>query len=310
MRDYSKISPQFWIGRTGKALRNAGPEATIVALYLMTCPHANMLGLYYLPLVFVAHETGLGFEGASKGLRRAIEAGFCRYDEASEVVWVVEMARYQIADSLKDKDLRIKGVQNEYDALPENPYLSDFFERYGSAFRMDRRRDEITPDASPFEAPSKPLESQEQEQEQEQKVNATTAHAPEPEEPPTESPPPVPTRKGALAAKLRTLNFEAPPHLPVWDSLLEKFTDEEIVAAAESTNAKKPGERLHLHYLVKVLTKPAKAPPIPAKPPKKSVHDIPGRNAFVGKPAVSDSAGREIPVDLITNADLEKEGIL
>lgn len=29
-----------------------------------------------------------------------------------------EMAKYQIADALTGKDLRIKGVQNEYDTLP------------------------------------------------------------------------------------------------------------------------------------------------------------------------------------------------
>ena len=59
MRDYAKVSPQFWIGKTGKAIKKAGPEATIVALYLMTCPHANMIGLYYVPLMYIAHETGL-----------------------------------------------------------------------------------------------------------------------------------------------------------------------------------------------------------------------------------------------------------
>jgi hypothetical protein len=50
MRDYAKIAPQFWIGSTGKA------------------PHANMLDIYYLPPIFIAHETGIPFEGASKAL--------------------------------------------------------------------------------------------------------------------------------------------------------------------------------------------------------------------------------------------------
>lgn len=90
MRDYAKVGPKFWIGATGKKLRAAGPEAQIVALYLMTSPHANMLGLYYIPKMFIAHETGLGLEAASKGLQRGIEAGFCEYDEASEMVWVIE----------------------------------------------------------------------------------------------------------------------------------------------------------------------------------------------------------------------------
>jgi hypothetical protein len=163
MRDYGKVSPKFWIGQTGKALRKQGLEAQLVALYLLTSPHANMLGLYYVPKAFIAHEIGLGFEAASKGLQGCIEAGFCRYDDDSEMVWVMEMARFQIADQLKDKDLRIKGVQNEYDSLPENPYLGGFFAMYAKAFCMFSNRAQ----GSLFEAPSKPLASQEQEQEQE-----------------------------------------------------------------------------------------------------------------------------------------------
>jgi hypothetical protein len=177
MRDYAKVAPQFWIGQTGKTLRKAGAEAQVVAMYLLTSPHANMLGLYYLPTVYLIHETGLGDEGALKGLQRAIEAGFCSYDEASEVVWVHEMARYQIADQLKDGDNRCKGVQSEYDSLPSNPYLAPFFDRYASAFHMANRRG----NGSPSQAPSKPLGSQEQEQEQEQeKENTLSAGADSP----------------------------------------------------------------------------------------------------------------------------------
>lgn len=145
MRDYSKVGPKFWIGATGKRLRAAGMEAQIVAMYLLTSPHANMLGLYYCPTMFIAHETGLGLEGASKGLQRAIEAGFCEYDEASEVVWVIEMASYQIGEALKPNDLRVKGVQNEYGSLPDNPYLARFYEKYSGAFCMSACRGKASP---------------------------------------------------------------------------------------------------------------------------------------------------------------------
>jgi hypothetical protein len=37
-------------------------------VYLLSNPHANMLGLYYMPKLYIAHETPLGTEGASKGL--------------------------------------------------------------------------------------------------------------------------------------------------------------------------------------------------------------------------------------------------
>lgn len=168
MREYGKVGPKFWIGETGKKLKKAGANTQVVAMYLMTSPHANMLGLYYLPMIYLIHETGLSIEGASEGLQRAIEAGFCAYDEASETVWVFEMAKYQIAEVLDPKDKRCIGVQNEYNSLPSNPYLAGFFEKYRAAFSMTKKRGEPDKKVSPSEGASKPLASQEQEQEQEQ----------------------------------------------------------------------------------------------------------------------------------------------
>ena len=176
MREYGKVSPHFWTGSTGKQLRQC-PESLVVSMYLMTSPHANMLGLYYMPLLYVAHETGLGMEGASKGLQWACEAGFCSYDHASEMVWVHEMARFQIADKLKSTDKRSIGVQNEYNSLPSNPYLESFYDKYSQAFCMTEKRQNTVKKVVKNEAPSKPLASQEQEQEQEQENTHTNAQA-------------------------------------------------------------------------------------------------------------------------------------
>lgn len=170
MRDYAKIVPTFWTGNTGKALRKS-PEGALVALYLLSSPHSNMLGLYYQPVLYMAHETGLGFEGAWKGLRQCIEVGFCCYDEGSEMVWVKEMAAYQIGEALKPADKRCAGIQKDYDALPDNPFLGAFFDRYSESFHLTQRR-AVSAVSEPaltvqVEAPSKPHRSQEQEQEQE-----------------------------------------------------------------------------------------------------------------------------------------------
>ncbi len=163
MRDYAKISPRFWMSGPGKELRKHGPEAQIVALYLMTNPHANMLGLYYLPILFMAHETGLGLDGATKGLRSAIQAGFCSYDEASEVVWVHEMAAEQIGTALKPGDKQCAGVRNAYASIPENLFLSAFYEKYKNDFHLDLKRN----CARGMEGASEGLRSKEKEKEKE-----------------------------------------------------------------------------------------------------------------------------------------------
>lgn len=250
MRDYAKVAPKFWIGETGKKLRKAGMEAQIVAMYLVTCPHANMLGLYYVTLGTIAHETGLGLEGASKGLQSSIEAGFCEYDEASEVVWVIEMAGYQIDKQLAPKDNRVKGVQNEYDAVLKNPYLARFFEKYQTAFHMENCRGL----ASPFEAPLKPLRSQEQEQEQEQEQNHELSESKETRQiVGTGQAAPLTLIgeicRGLKALGMGTMNQSNPDFLMLLDAGADAA---EFLNTAAEIKAKSP-EKLAFNYLVSTV---------------------------------------------------------
>ncbi|EEW4485717.1 replication protein [Escherichia coli] len=105
MRDYAKVSPRFWLGETGRELRKAGAEAQVVAFYLMTSPHANMLGLYYLPVLYLAHETGLGLEGASKGLQRGFEGAF-------KGLRSQEQEQEQEKEQEQDKNTMVHGKKN------------------------------------------------------------------------------------------------------------------------------------------------------------------------------------------------------
>jgi hypothetical protein len=167
VRDYSKVAPQFWTGRTGKAIRAAGRDVQVVALYLVTAPSANMLGLYYLPLPTLCHEVGISQQGAAKALRSLFEGGFARYDEATEVVFVPEMAKFQIGPTLTPKDNRWKAIVKELDSFKSCRFIKEFYDRYGAAYHLPGMEFPKLL-ASPSEGASEPLRSQEQEQEQEQ----------------------------------------------------------------------------------------------------------------------------------------------
>lgn len=68
MRDYGTVSPRFWRAGTGKRLRGDA-HAQLLALYLMTSPHSNMIGVFYCTVRSMSDETGIPFEG----LRRPFE---------------------------------------------------------------------------------------------------------------------------------------------------------------------------------------------------------------------------------------------
>jgi len=163
-RDYGKVAPSFWTGETGRQLREAGPEVQLIALYLLTCQSAHMTGLFYLPLPTLCHETGLTKKGACKALARVSKVNFAHYDEASEVVWVPEMAHFQVGESLVEKDNRHKGIVKYLETYRKSKYFNDFYDRYQIPYHL--------PALSPLQAPCKgrvrARAEQEQEQEQEQ----------------------------------------------------------------------------------------------------------------------------------------------
>ena len=165
MRGYATISPQFWTGDTGRKIRAFAPEVRLVALYLLSAPNANMIGLYYLPLPTMAHEVGISIEGASMALRSLADVDFARYDDHSEIVWVIRMAAYQVGGQLKPGDKQCAGVQKQLDEYRKCRFFSDFHGMYKTAFHL---RDEVDTEnqTRALQGASMALRSQEQNQQQ------------------------------------------------------------------------------------------------------------------------------------------------
>ena len=46
MRDYGKVHTSFW---TSDSIRELSEDARMLALYLLTCPHATIAGVFRLP---------------------------------------------------------------------------------------------------------------------------------------------------------------------------------------------------------------------------------------------------------------------
>ena len=167
MREYAKIYPQFWTGVTGKKIRTLGRDAQVVALYLLTCPSANMIGLYYLPLPTLCHEINIPLKGALKALQSLTLAQFATYDASSELIWVYEMVKFQVGDNLKVRDNRVLWIARELSQFKNSRFFKDFYEKHKRNFHLDSGPAlEIL--ASPSQGASEPHRSQEQEQEQEQ----------------------------------------------------------------------------------------------------------------------------------------------
>lgn len=158
MRDYGAVSPNFWTGHTGKLLRRHR-EAQLLAIYLMTSPHSNMIGVYRCPHMYCIEETGLTAAEVELAYQVLQDLDFCRYDHGTDEVFVVTMARWQIAESLKPADKRCKGISRELSRVLSDVLRQAFFAEYAQAFNLDGGI------SSPTQGGAKALRSQEQEQE-------------------------------------------------------------------------------------------------------------------------------------------------
>ncbi|MDK2744341.1 MAG: hypothetical protein NDI90_15645 [Nitrospira sp. BO4] len=156
MRAYAVVLPSFWTGSTGKAITAAGKNARIVATYLLTCEHANMIGLYRLPSLYIAEETGLKRSEVLPVLQRLETLGFAHYDQTTEYVWVLEMARIQMGllpgESLKEGDKRSTGAARLYKNIAANPFLGPFYTRYSSILGLTLKREFLTETKPPLDS--------------------------------------------------------------------------------------------------------------------------------------------------------------
>jgi len=157
MSSFAKLSANFWLGKQGRALRALGNEAQALALYLSCNDHSNMLGVYRLPLDYIACDLAMPIEKVNDLMRGLCESRFCTYDKEEEFVWVYDLARQQIGDTLTPQDNRIAYIHQTIQTWPALSFLNDFYTAYQACFHLELRvtnADEIIPtwkqQANPF----------------------------------------------------------------------------------------------------------------------------------------------------------------
>jgi hypothetical protein len=99
-------------------------DTKLMWLYLLTCPHSNMLGLFYLPKAYIASDLGRGIEGVSIPLGILVENGLIEYDEDSQMILLVNNLKHRRIDN---KNMAI-GAAKVLDELPETILFKRFSE--------------------------------------------------------------------------------------------------------------------------------------------------------------------------------------
>lgn len=87
MRDYGRVHHTFWSSKTTGPL--PGP-AKLLALYVMTCAHNTIAGVFRLPDGYIAEDTGWNMETVSQGFSELFRNGFAERCPETKWVWIVK----------------------------------------------------------------------------------------------------------------------------------------------------------------------------------------------------------------------------
>jgi hypothetical protein len=84
MREYGKIHSSFW---TSRDIRELGEDGRTLAAYLLTSPHANMLGCFRCPIAYVSDDLAWPIERVREGFAKLSQRVWATFEEGSG--WVV-----------------------------------------------------------------------------------------------------------------------------------------------------------------------------------------------------------------------------
>ena len=113
MREYGQVQVAFWSHPDTRQLSDTG---RLLALYLMTGPHSNGLGCYYLPDGYIIADTGWDSETVSKGFVELFRNGFCERCETSFFVLIPNFLKWNPISNANVAKAR----ESEFNRIPKS----------------------------------------------------------------------------------------------------------------------------------------------------------------------------------------------
>lgn len=156
MRDYGKVYSTFWSSATTGSLTDDGK---LLALYLMTCSHSTIAGVFRLPDGYVSEDLGWGLERVQKGFAELLAKGFANRCETTKWVWVAKHLEWNKPENPNQRKSAAKIALSVPDACS---WKQAFMRDCAGVLAI-----EWSPSTNP--SPTLPQGSANQKQEQEQK---------------------------------------------------------------------------------------------------------------------------------------------
>jgi hypothetical protein len=115
-RRYYHIPVTIW---QDPRLRSCGEDARTLYTYLRSCPHGNMLGLYYCPQGYIQSDLDWTAERLAPALEALIREGYIYHDAAAQIILVPAVLADDSPDNINQRKHAVKLAQG----LPATPLL-------------------------------------------------------------------------------------------------------------------------------------------------------------------------------------------
>lgn len=161
MRDYGKVHSTFWSSPTTSSMSD---DAKMLALYLMTCTHSTIAGVFRLPDGYVAEDLAWPSERVAKGFSELFHKGFANRCETTKWVWICKHLEWNKPENPNQR----KSAQKIAQSIPDECVWKRDFMRVCGHF-LDLA---AAPEANPSETVAEPFLNQKQEQKQKQKSSS------------------------------------------------------------------------------------------------------------------------------------------
>ena len=116
---YSKVFVKIW---HSKDFRMLSEEGKMLFLYLLTSPHRNMGGFYYLPLPYLCFDVGLDEKRVIKAFEELTDKDMALYDYDTQVVLIKKWFCYNPIEN----ENQAKGLNKQLAEIPKSKLFKPF----------------------------------------------------------------------------------------------------------------------------------------------------------------------------------------
>lgn len=130
-RDYGKIHSSFW---TSETIRSLSEDGRVLAAYLMTSPHTNMLGCFRLPVAYACDDLRWSVERFEIAFNDAAAHDFATIDAGSSWVVILKFLKWNAFENPNVGKAAAKIFAQIPDTCPAKRVLAGCLREYGKNF--------------------------------------------------------------------------------------------------------------------------------------------------------------------------------